>query len=957
MLSPRNLRADVVNVFESLRELVPVREAVERCTEFDERSSKARCISGGHPDYRPSMHLYEDHVHCFSCSFHADVTGLWAAARGIESQAEAARDLAREFGVELPERDPEAQREAQARREKEESHLEQARAHHRNLGERPKVREWWVGRGFGEDLQKRFLLGASEDGNEAIIPYWSRGRVKGVIRRKLKGKPKYVYPKAEHFPERYKPLFIPGPSRPGTFLVEGIVDALAVTTLGESGIAVGGTNISKHQMQQLRRLPGPLYVLPDADQDGAEAARRWVRDLYPKAFVCPAEYGEGLRVGKNKDFADLFAAKGDGARETLEHLKNRAVDGLEIAVEGISDEPSKRRRLKRVRERVFPLVFGQLEANGPAALPAPAKHPEVLAALDDVAEATKLKFSLLKSALEEEAERRALKVMAAVKRETGPREDLVPEEAYAPLLEPGVLDRYVEAAARMHGVVGDRQVMKLITLVAVGAQLDLLPNGKPAGPSAMLTAEPGRGKNYLTDAVVGLLPPEWWLAFEAASAASLYYQVMNDPDFLRHRFIYPNEAEATDALVEFLRPMLSAGKAVRLTVNNLGPNGANEGQVLEVRGPVTAVIPTVRNKLDEQLQSRLLVTELEDYEGRIKEHSLAASKLLRPDYVSVDHTETVRAWQAALRSLTEVRRVVFQLDHQSFALDNDGIPHGARLWTNLLGLMCAHAWLEQRNRDVIELPSGKRAVAATPDDYETAYELFQATCRRTGVNLSDTHRKILDTVYALQEKDPDSDGFPQRKIAEEGEVSTGAVSKHKAFLVTSAKLLREGDNGLTLVKGAEPSWWSDDDLMSGLPRPEQVKSWWRESFLPDGGRVRRCDPRELDHPSQPHETRECREHTEEENQSVRADAENVARVRDKHLSNTREHDESDHQAEHALLGGSVNGVNVSGSGRLGNGKAAFTGFTGFTGAGASAGQAGTIASGEKVLDDEEGEEL
>ena len=78
----------------------------------------------------------------------------------------------------------------------------------------------------------------------------------------------------------------------GTFLVEGIVDALAVAALGESAIAVGGTSISEEQMRELRNVAGSLYVLPDADEEGNKAARRWVRDLYPKALLCPAEYGE-----------------------------------------------------------------------------------------------------------------------------------------------------------------------------------------------------------------------------------------------------------------------------------------------------------------------------------------------------------------------------------------------------------------------------------------------------------------------------------------------------------------------------------------------------------------------------------------------------------------------------------------------------------------------------------------
>jgi hypothetical protein len=377
--------------------------------------------------------------------------------------------------------------------------------------------------------------------------------------------------------------------------------------------------------------------------------------------------------------------------------------------------------------------------------------------------------------------------------------------------------------------------MKLVTLVAIGAQLELLPNRKPLGASAMLIGDPGRGKNYLTDAVVALLPPEWFLAFESASAASMYYQVEEEPDFLTHRFFYPNEAEATDMLVEFLRPMLSAGKAVRLTVNNTGEGGANKAQELEVRGPITAIIPTVRNKLDEQLQTRLLVAELEEYEGRVRAHSRAFSRLLSPHYAATANVESVRRWRAALRSLTEVRRVVFSLERESFALDNDGVSHGARLWANLLGLMCCHAWVEQRNREVIELPTGERTVVAIPDDYEAAYHIFKDTCQRTVVNLSNTHRKILNALYRLQQDNAAADGFPQRAVAVQAKIQQGTVSKHKAFLTMSAKLVRETDHGLALVSGAEPSWWADENLMLGFPPPARVRSWWEEEHSPPAG--------------------------------------------------------------------------------------------------------------------------
>jgi DNA primase len=134
------------------------------------------------------------------------------------------------------------------------------------------------------------MLGANKDGTAAVIPYWHRGRVQGLIRRKLEGEPRYLYPKAEDFPGSCRPLFIPGPVRDDVFLVEGVVDALAVAALGESVVAVGGASMSRTQIRELERLPGPVYILPDADEEGEQAAREWTRKLYPKAAMCPPEY-------------------------------------------------------------------------------------------------------------------------------------------------------------------------------------------------------------------------------------------------------------------------------------------------------------------------------------------------------------------------------------------------------------------------------------------------------------------------------------------------------------------------------------------------------------------------------------------------------------------------------------------------------------------------------------------
>jgi hypothetical protein len=406
------------------------------------------------------------------------------------------------------------------------------------------------------------------------------------------------------------------------------------------------------------------------------------------------------------------------------------------------------------------------------------------------------------------------------------------EEIDALVGRSGVLSRFVTDAARIHGVVGEKAPLRLLALNALGAQLATLPNGKPLGTNVVLIATWARGKNLLADAVATLLPADFFLAFESASAKALFYRAEEDPRILAHRWIYLNEAEAMDELVEMLRPLISGGKAVHLSVGK-DSGGRNVALELKVEGPVTITIPTIRNKLDAQLQSRLLTAELEDYEGRVAKHSRKVSELLLPDFATEDFSPRIRAWKAALGSLAGIRRVVFPLTHEQFRFDRDDVSHGARLWANILGLMCANAWLEQLNREVIELPSGEKAIVATPTDYAAAYGVFKATCERSVVNLSDTHRRILDAVYELHREYEyrrdyfDDRSWSQREIERRTGVPQSTISAQKSYLVKSVKLLVEDYDGkLGLVKDADPSWWRKEGALDGLPKPKQVWAWW-----------------------------------------------------------------------------------------------------------------------------------
>jgi hypothetical protein len=410
--------------------------------------------------------------------------------------------------------------------------------------------------------------------------------------------------------------------------------------------------------------------------------------------------------------------------------------------------------------------------------------------------------------------------------------DVDDEKAEELISTPGVLSRYVEDMARINEVHGDRDVMKVIGLCAFSAQLDLPAENKPVGTSALLVGESSRGKNFVVDAVASGMPDDFVYEFESASSKSFYYESAAKPQRFAHTWLYANEAEAVDELIEVLRPLLSKGVAVHKTVDKV--HESNTFREFKIQGPITACVPTVRNVMDRQFMTRLLVIELEDFEGRIAEHSRRVAKVLLPNYAAKDHTGELNLWKRAFEKLTSVRRVVIPSVHPDFCITSEGVSHGARLWRSFLSLMLTNCWLEQRNREVRMLRDDLDVVVATPEDYRVAYEIFQTTAGRSVVNISTTHRWILDALFVLEGEEgkriAKDSGFSLRAIAQKAGtgVSHETVRKNKAFLCQSLGFVVEMDRGgLRLVGGAESGWWANpENILEGFPRPEKVSLWW-----------------------------------------------------------------------------------------------------------------------------------
>lgn len=91
-----------MNVFETIKTAVTVRQAAELYGLQADRSGMCRCPF--HEDRHPSLKLNEDYFYCFGCGAHGDVIDFVARLFDLSSY-EAAQKLAWDFGID-PDKPP-----------------------------------------------------------------------------------------------------------------------------------------------------------------------------------------------------------------------------------------------------------------------------------------------------------------------------------------------------------------------------------------------------------------------------------------------------------------------------------------------------------------------------------------------------------------------------------------------------------------------------------------------------------------------------------------------------------------------------------------------------------------------------------------------------------------------------------------------------------------------------------
>lgn len=85
-----------MNIFETVKLNTDMASVAERYRSKISRNGFISCIF--HNDKHPSMKLYKDHYHCFSCGAHGDVVSFTAQRFGL-SQYDAVKKIASDFRI------------------------------------------------------------------------------------------------------------------------------------------------------------------------------------------------------------------------------------------------------------------------------------------------------------------------------------------------------------------------------------------------------------------------------------------------------------------------------------------------------------------------------------------------------------------------------------------------------------------------------------------------------------------------------------------------------------------------------------------------------------------------------------------------------------------------------------------------------------------------------------------
>jgi DNA primase catalytic core len=288
---------------------------VEQTCIVDHRSARLiKVLCPFHAEDTPSCVIYPDQqrFHCYGCNERGDVID-WVMKRDNLDHRGALESLARQFGVEIPEYQVEDPQQRDIRLEAEKLLTFAANHYHEYLFSAPDAephREYLRGRGFDEDVWKRWQVGAAGSKNELcealtrqnlnidlaveigllnrnqhrlyehlrgriIIPFIHAGQVRFVTGRAIHPdvKPKYLHLRNSEY--AWKTLYNPQSAAKDLLVLEGPMDVWAVDLLADdsvSAVALMGLAADVHELERAMKHRRRVYIGLDSDDAGSQNA-------------------------------------------------------------------------------------------------------------------------------------------------------------------------------------------------------------------------------------------------------------------------------------------------------------------------------------------------------------------------------------------------------------------------------------------------------------------------------------------------------------------------------------------------------------------------------------------------------------------------------------------------------------------------------------------------------------
>lgn len=368
-----------------------------------------------HQEKSASFHVDDrkGFYYCFGCHAKGDAISFVRETENVGFM-EAVEILARESGMPMPERDPQAQQKADRRTQLADV-MELAVRYFRlqlNTGAAAEARQYLETRGLDSEALARWEIGFAPDQWQGLWDHLKSKEVEddlilgaGLAKPSTKGgKPydtfrgrimfpirdargrsiafggramdpddnaKYLNsPETELF-DKGRSLFNHGPARTAAgrgqplIVAEGYMDVIALSSAGfEAAVAPLGTAITENQLQLLWRVsPEPIIAL-DGDTAGLRAAMRLIDLAMPML-----EAGRSLRFAllpNGKDPDDLIREQGAGA---LQKLLDQAMPMVHLLwrreTEGrVFDSPERKAALdKALRDKTMLIKDGSVRSH------------------------------------------------------------------------------------------------------------------------------------------------------------------------------------------------------------------------------------------------------------------------------------------------------------------------------------------------------------------------------------------------------------------------------------------------------------------------------------------------------------------------------------------------------------------------------------------------------------------